>query len=71
MSEWINIKENPPREGRQVVCRCSGLEGTYTFIGYKEKDVFSTINIRGGWDYTPAEYITHWMPLPDNPGKNV
>lgn len=64
MSEWISIKERSPRESKQVLCCCAGLEGNFTFVGYRIGDTFSVINLKGGWDYTPAEYITHWMPIP-------
>ena len=59
MSEWISVKEQLPKAGNYVVV---ALENGLFLVSLIRKDT-------GRW--ATAADITHWMPLPEAPKKEV
>ena len=59
-NEWVSVEERLPEEKQRVIVRC---ERVGTSVGWI---------LWGNWmaDIGPdAGKVTHWMPLPDPPGK--
>jgi hypothetical protein len=53
--EWISVKESLPTEdARYLICA-----GAYIGIGWYDPEY--------GWSGLWADYVTHWMELPERP----
>lgn len=70
--EWISIKDKLPEDGEHVIGYCkTHLEPQYhveplLFQIYDEKPIWAYLfAFNEGYGY--AEYVTHWMPLPEPP----
>jgi hypothetical protein len=58
MSNWIDVNDEKPNPGSEVLIYCAGMISLTAYFGpqYDEE-----------WDEMDAEEITHWMPLPERP----
>lgn len=62
MSEWISVKDRlPEMKGYYLVC--------YPFYNRQEINI---VYFRGKSQWAKcSKYITHWMPLPEPPKKEL
>jgi len=58
MSNWINVNDELPAPGSEVLIYCAGMISLTAYFGpqYDEE-----------WDEMDSDEITHWMPLPERP----
>lgn len=66
-NEWLSVEEKLPVEAKKVLCVLALSGGPMVETGYYMGDE--------GWYYTGIEaphhgVVTHWMPLPEPPGRN-
>ena len=66
-NEWVSVEERLPVEAKKVLCFLALGGGPMVETGYYMGDE--------GWYYTGIEAphhgaVTHWMPLPEPPGRN-
>lgn len=62
--KWIKTKDELPEEGSHVQCFCPTFCPTGQMTGVFELGRF---NLEGYGDGT--KYVTHWMPLFDEPAQ--
>lgn len=64
MSEWQPI-ESAPKDGTEVL-----VIGTYHNMLYSQPEMIVAQYKRGWWSHRSViSHVTHWMPLPEFPGK--
>ena len=66
-NEGLSVEEKLPVEAKKVLCVLALSGGPMVETGYYMGDE--------GWYYTGIEaphhgVVTHWMPLPEPPGRN-
>ncbi|EOU9603811.1 DUF551 domain-containing protein [Cronobacter dublinensis] len=74
VSEWIACSERMPKIGDEIFYYCEddgirdcGIVGSSNFTGRGDPELFVHSE---GFDLHLGADITHWMPLPEAPGKN-
>ena len=80
MNEWISVKDRLPDENGKYLCyhrhNCYGYMDVCSFAtNLKRVDAYDFYGKnRCGWyaydseyGYYECSYITHWMPLPEEP----
>jgi hypothetical protein len=61
---WIAVSERMPQSSKNVLFWCGWLQ-----LGY-HLDVTDNWYGRGDEGFAIREKVTHWMPLPDAPGRS-
>lgn len=59
MSNWIDVNDEKPTPGSEVLVYCAGMISLTAYFGPQHDDE--------EWDEMNADEITHWMPLPESP----
>lgn len=69
MSQWIDVKTNPPKEDGEYIVFAKNLTGYWKL----DKPVFTCNYYLGEWIFQRWEdnRITHWMPMPKPPKIDI
>ena len=76
MSEWIDINEREPRDGRNVIAvgtwwgEVNGY-GEDGYMGIGEWRPSGYVVIDSGPYSTQIMDVTHWMPIPEHPYRRT
>ena len=65
--KWISVDDRlPEKYGEYIVAFDYGQVGTNL---WHSKDVYRGKVREAHWAYNGHEHITHWMPMPEHPGR--
>jgi len=62
MRKWISVEERLPDEDMRVLCYCRGNQYDICHFQKRRNTWFDR-----SWNCYRQGYVTHWMPLPDQP----